>query len=309
MMLNQEQLTRLSLVRFLVRQAESQGSQPPPSRYLALLTLHDAAEMFLDLAAEYLGVPTSRRELREYWKLFRELSLPVVLPMERAIDKVNRARVALKHHGQLPNDNQLSSYIGIVSSFIEDSAPLCFGIEIDGVSLISLVKDNEVRELLETASQKLQVDALNEALNDTAIAFAKGSQGLQRRLNLGFWDSRLRSITSNLERAGGGSAARSVGDAIIDSMKEIIRGISRDYGLAMTLLSFGIDLRDYDHFKSLTPVVISYIGGSFSTQWLTRHVATASETRWCIDFVINFMLALESPGRMGTSVLETSAHQ
>jgi hypothetical protein len=117
-MLSQEQITRLSLVRYLLRQAESQASQPAPLRYLALLPLHDSIEMFLDVAAEHCMVPTNRRDLREYWKLFGELSPPIPIPMERPIDKINRARVALKHHGQLPNDNQLQNYFATTEAFL-----------------------------------------------------------------------------------------------------------------------------------------------------------------------------------------------
>ena len=122
-MLTQEQLTRLSLVRYLLRQAEAQTEQPSPLRYLALLSLHDAAEMFLDVAAEHLKLPGSRRDFRDYWRLFQDGSPPITLPMERSMDKLNRARVALKHHGQLPNDSQLLNHLFTVRNFLEEASP------------------------------------------------------------------------------------------------------------------------------------------------------------------------------------------
>jgi hypothetical protein len=47
-----EHLTRLSLTRCLLQQAEQQIALPAPRQCLALLSLHDAIEMFLDTAAE-----------------------------------------------------------------------------------------------------------------------------------------------------------------------------------------------------------------------------------------------------------------
>src|SRR5260370_5551434 len=103
-----EQLIRLSLVRYLLQQAETQAAQPTPLYALAILPAHDALEMFLDVAAEALNAPPAKTPaLRDYWDRFKQATPPVELPMQRAIDKLNRCRVALKHHGQRASDDQI----------------------------------------------------------------------------------------------------------------------------------------------------------------------------------------------------------
>src|ERR1700730_1790685 len=99
---SQEQLTRLSLTRYLVNQAEQQISQPSPLRCIGLLSLHDAVEILLDTAAEATGAPSRGREFKDYWRSLADANPPVALPMQRAMEKINRARVNLKHHGQRP---------------------------------------------------------------------------------------------------------------------------------------------------------------------------------------------------------------
>lgn len=286
-MLTQERLTRLSLVRYLLRQAEAQIGQPSPLRYLALLPLHDAAEMFLDLAAEHLELPASRREFKDYWKLFQSASHPVVLPMERGMDRLNRARVALKHHGQLPNDNQLTNHLFTVRTFLEEASPLCFGLAIEEVSLLALIRDQQARELLEQAVNHLQAGAIREALDGAAVAYARRSAFARRRLHIPFGDS-------GLGRAFGISS--DVSRDIRRSVERVLEGISRHYDEAIGLVSLHIDLRDYDLFRSLTPVVHLFMGGQATTEWMQKHLPTQDQARWCLDFVINFVLALEMPG-------------
>jgi hypothetical protein len=291
--LSQEQLTRLSLVRYLLRQAESQIGQPSPLRSLALLPLHDAAEIFLDLAAEYLKLPASRREFSDYWKLFRNVSPPVTLPMERGMDKLNRARVALKHHGQLPNDNQLRNYLFTVQSFLDEASPLCFNLAIEDVSLVALIRDLQARELLERAISRLRTGDLREALDDAAIAYARRSAFARRRLHIPFWDSDLGrgfGISSDLRRE------------VRHSVERVLEGISRHYDEAIGLVSLGIDIRDYDLFRSLTPVVHLFSGGEAQTQWMQKRAPTEDQARWCVDFVINFVLALEAPGPLAATL-------
>jgi hypothetical protein len=75
---SQEHFTRLSLARYLLRQAEQQLSAPAPVRCVGLLPLHDCLELFLDTAAEAVGAPLgSRREFRDYWSSLAATSPPI----------------------------------------------------------------------------------------------------------------------------------------------------------------------------------------------------------------------------------------
>jgi hypothetical protein len=143
-----EHLARLSLTRYLLQQAEQQIALPAPRQCLALLSLHDAIEMFLDTAAEAVGVPLGKkREFKDYWRSFAPPNSPVRLPLERSMEKLNAARVALKHHGQRPTGDQLVHYLVTAKNFFDEVCPTCFGVALDEISMVNIVKNEQTRDL------------------------------------------------------------------------------------------------------------------------------------------------------------------
>jgi hypothetical protein len=139
----QEHLTRLSLARYLLRQAEQQLSAPAPARCVALSSLHDCLEMFLDTAAEAVGARLgNRKEFKDYWPRLAAASPPIHLPMERAMEKINRTREDLKHHGLRPADDQLKEYSIISRMFLEDACSLCCGISFPALNSSSAAFSN-----------------------------------------------------------------------------------------------------------------------------------------------------------------------
>jgi len=227
---SQEPLTRLSLVRHLLLQAKQQLSGAGPSRCIALLHLHDALEMFLDTAAEALGIPGPQREFKNYWSSFAAASQPVALSIHRHMEKLNRARVALKHHGIRPADDQLEEYVILTQAFADDACVKCFGIELADASMFGLIKDDQVRELLTLAQAELQTGNLTEA-------FVNAAKGLSCGFSVG-WRSRLSNRFSvfSLQTASSDRLTRAISDIIADVEREI------------SLLSLGIDLRNYENF-------------------------------------------------------------
>ena len=137
--LEPEQVTRLSLIRYLLRHAERQCTEPQPACSLALLPMHDAAEMFLDLIAESHGAASQSRNFMDYWDALSKSRQPVQLPMRRAMEKLNRARVAIKHHGLRTSDDQVREHLANVKAFFEDTSEQCFGYPLSDVSMIGLI--------------------------------------------------------------------------------------------------------------------------------------------------------------------------
>jgi hypothetical protein len=183
--MNPEQIARILIVRFLLLQAKNQLNLSASLRPSALLSMHDAIEMFLDTASEAKQIPLSNKtNLQEYWRLFANANPPIALPAQRAVDRLNRARVNLKHHGILPTDEQLRDYLDITETFLNDTCTLCFGIPIHSVSLVQIVRNDEVRNLLEAAKQAIAERRLSDAGADVAKAFT---------VSLGMIDESMRS--------------------------------------------------------------------------------------------------------------------
>jgi hypothetical protein len=268
-----EHLTRLSLTRCLLQQAEQQIALPAPRQCLALLSLHDAIEMFLDTAAEAVGVPLGKKtDFKDYWRSFASPNSPVQLPLERSMAKINAARVALKHHGQRPTSDQLVHYLVTATNFFDEVCPALFGVALHEISMSNIVKDEQTRNLLKTAETQLAEGKPSDALASVALAFALGSRDVWREQ----W------VSPNFQ------------DAYPDIAGEI-EGILEEHNRAITLIHLGVNLNDYNRFSMLTPMVHCLFN-----EWKIfgkRMTEKVEDVRWCIDFVVEFMLRAEERKR------------
>jgi hypothetical protein len=80
---------------------------------------------------------------------------------------------------------------------------------------------------------------------------------------------------------------------LLPSIKQEIEKLTKEYDRTINLISLGIDLQDYENFCTLTPSVNVSVGGDFFV--LSRATrAEAEDVRWCIDFVVEFMLRSEA---------------
>jgi hypothetical protein len=300
-----EQMTRLSLVGYLLRDAQEKATRPPPLCSLSLLSMHDAIEMFLDVAAEAVSAPISkRRDFKEYWQVFSNLDPPISLPMQRSMEKLNMARVGLKHHGHRTTADQINNHLIAAKSFLDEATNLCFGVSLSEISLVELIKSDKVRALLSASTTAMQNSNYAEALENAALAFAIGSARVYRRLHLSFmgFGSSLTSLAYGMDA----ELAGAIEHATVP-IKEAINRLAEDYGRAISLVSLGVDLRDYELFQSLTPVVHLFPGGSHhAAQWMHESTQEEVKAQWCVDFVIDFMLRLESREEQPASIRHPS---
>jgi hypothetical protein len=95
---------RLAFVRYLHGFGVDQSHKPEPFAAVAVLTFHDACEMFLQIAAEHNGItfPKQRSpDFLDYWPLF-EQQAKLRVTSKASMSRLNRARGNLKHGGVLP---------------------------------------------------------------------------------------------------------------------------------------------------------------------------------------------------------------
>ena len=135
-----------------------QSHKPEPFAAVAVLTFHDACEMFLQIAAEHHGIIPPRQFL-DYWTLFEQQ-----VTLKASMDRLNRARTTLKHGGVLPAHAEIEGFRASVTSFLQDNALSLLGVNLNDVSLTSMVKSDDVRGPLELAEMALSADDLQGAM-------------------------------------------------------------------------------------------------------------------------------------------------
>jgi hypothetical protein len=297
MELDQHVIRRLAFIRYLFQTAVSQSYAPAPLKCASLLVMHDAVELWLQLASERVNVGMERTPFMEYWKLIGAKLDPQELSQKESMRRLNNARVALKHHGTFPSDSDLEAFRANTTSFFHENTPIVFGVNLDEVSLVEYVNPEASRELLKDAEADLAGGEVLNALSKIAIAYAEMIRDYEERKRTRFGRSPFyfgRDLTfqsaffMGLKR--GSSDERKLAE-FVDRVRESIESMQD----AMKVLALGVDYRKYSKFKRLTPDVHRMAGGSVRTIWSPacgERAATHDDVLFCLNFVIESALAL-----------------
>jgi hypothetical protein len=293
--LSKDLIRRLAFVRYLYGLGVDQSHKPEPFAAVAMLTFHDACEMFLQIAAEHNGVTFSKQrspDFLEYWPLF-EQQAKLQVTSKASMGRLNRARGNLKHGGVLPAHDEIEGFRATVTSFLDDNALTLLGVNLDEVSLTSMIKSDDVRGPLERAETALSAGDLQGALEEVASAFT---------VSLRRFESRPRASTRpvgpySLRDATGVFGGR-IGDQIGDELHDIRRTLDRVvdvFSEAITVVAYNLDFDSYLMFKTHAPVVHEFAGGRMQVEWTLRREPTDPEVvRRCLNFVIDTAIRLEA---------------
>jgi hypothetical protein len=123
------------------------------------------------------------------------------MPFASKLQELNRARVGFKHYGNLPAPSEAEKHRVYVEDALREAMLLHFAIKFDEVSLLDLVTDQAIRELLKNAETQITAGALEESAASLAQAKALVF-GLTRRF-LPAIDSHLRDTDRVLNQIEG----------------------------------------------------------------------------------------------------------
>src|ERR1043165_1201358 len=109
---------RLAFAKYLHNLGVVQSKLPSPIGAAAILMFHDAVEFFLQIASEHLNVGKPQLNFIDYWDLLSS-HLPEPLSHKEAMRRMNKSRVALKHHGTTPSTEDIRAFRESTSEFFE----------------------------------------------------------------------------------------------------------------------------------------------------------------------------------------------
>jgi hypothetical protein len=271
------------MVRTLLRQARTHLDDPNPLSHVpALLCLHDAAELVLGIIADERSV---RLEKRDFEKSIDSLEAAVGGPLPKAsrIRALNKARVALKHHGVPSDRDAVLSLADDTETFATESLERFTNLRLENASLATMIRNPKVRREACRAEKHLDASEFAECGSACAVGFAYLTERLAEDPR---WTARLdagaiRGHSYN-EDADVGELKRQMVTAI-----ETLQKHSRLFGL----LASGIGLTDYWHFAAITPHVSLHRGRvSFGGD---RLPLTATQARFCLDYLITSALGVQ----------------
>jgi hypothetical protein len=141
-------------------------AQGPFDAAMALLSLHDGVEFALAATSAQFGVTGVKVEKFEhYWK-----ALPT-LCMKIEMDRMNKARVDLKHHLNTPDREDVAEHFRNCRALLGKVAVDYYKLDFESLSLVSIVSDATLRSHLQSAEANLVTDQVREALIECARAW------------------------------------------------------------------------------------------------------------------------------------------
>jgi len=270
-------------VRYLHRLASEQARRPAPLSSAAILLLHDAVELFLQLSSEHLNVGTKRTEFMQYFELIDPEVAGQGLSLRESMRRLNNARIALKHHGTQPADQEVAAFATEVDQFLVRNMPLVFGVECASLSMSSLVAEVTVRACVQRADDQVGDGNLQGAMLSLSEAYSRLARCYDvTQHGLSALRDAAEEIAFGFERPRSIESFRRITDAIEHLAEEV------------ALLRSGIDIRRLALFRALTPRVAITMSGSAHSSWFGRLPEPSSASvAFCYEFVIDSALRLQ----------------
>jgi hypothetical protein len=235
----------------------------------------------------------------EYWKQL-DKTVPVMQGHQKTMEKLNRLRVDLKHHGIIPHKMETEACRVNVASFVDAVVSAVFATEIEKVSMVDLIHNQKAKSKLVEANGNMERDEISNALLNIAIAF--------QEIIRDYEDERAELYRKAPFEFAREEYLRSSTNYVIDAEQKDLVGTIVSLQNAIRIIALGIDFQRYSRFKSMTPGVENDGKGGWEPSFyfqaiLEDHVdrndyrlPSKVECQFCFDFVIETAIRLQELG-------------
>lgn len=305
MPLSPEALGRgLATVRYLYDLGVQHSRQSGLRQSAAILTFHDAVEMFLVLGLQhhdsYRG---GHYNFPDYWTELANATPPVLVTQQSTMATMSRTRANFKHHAIPPARTVIEEARVHVRDFLEENTATVFGVKFDEVRLSMLVQGSqETRRHLEAAEHAMTAGQYDDAIGEIAYALhtllteyqqrVVKRDGTRRGLRLNrVFVSPVFGVLRGPSVAGGMPYASDDLARFANDAGEAIHELQ----VAVRVLGLGLDFGRWARFMSLAPAIHDFGGGQLNrTEWHRENEPpTLKECEFCYEFVIDSALHLQ----------------
>lgn len=289
-------LHQLSLPKFLMKEANRALSRPGPySNGLASSLLQDAAEAFLLILATQ-----SRLNVNPNYSFSKVLDtvsrqIPIVSQYKAGLIHLNKARVMFKHYGlSTLQKNDVIVFAGNVENFITDLCKNKFKIEFASVSLADAVGHRRTQNWIKKAENSYEAGNF-----DAAVPNASGAMAIYlSHCSLDVSPTPTDKFFFGSLSLDCGQSVFGIGHPFKEGFSEFVASLQEhidDIYNQLNLIAGGVDVSAYEKFNAITPTCcIMFSGGVRFIVSDARGPTTAEDARFCIDTVIDSVLALQN---------------
>ena len=171
MALSSDMSHRVPIIKHVLTAGVDYARLPEPFCAHAVLCLHDAVELFLQLASEHLGADVSQKsDFLQYWPALTK-KLGKAFPEQQTMKRLNQARVGLKHSGVRPSRDDVQGLAEKTVAFLEEASRIVFGAAFSELSTTGLVGYEPIMSRLRHAENLAASGAFAKSAEMCALAF------------------------------------------------------------------------------------------------------------------------------------------
>lgn len=221
------------------------------------------------------------------------------LARQAEIDTLHAQRNLTQHRNLVPSAEDVPKNAVHVEAFLRDVFARFFAVDLDALSLSSLVTHDELREHLATAERLTAQHRYEEGVSESALALSKAILGADKLLKVTDSWFRPGSMRSDAQRAG---LTRDQAD-LLGELAEAIDRLRDDVGERLRVIALGLDYSSYMKYKAAAPFVSWTFDGSAHVHH-TEKQYSPDQAAAIFDYVLNQILALETMGALPDPVEE-----
>ena len=285
---------RIPLIKHILSTALDHAGLPEPFCSHAVLGLHDAVELFVQLISEHVGATVSKKAgLLDYWPAL-EKRLGRACPKQHAMRRLNQARVGLKHSGIRPSRDEVSELSEQTVAFLEEASLGILGIAFSELSSVRLVGYEPTASRLSRAEHLGGSGRFGEAAEMCALAFSELIHRFREKSG-NEWDyspfPRLSEAT-RYSRLSIGHRWPEQNRDLSEHLKKLSAAFA-EIEPVLSMLTLGVEYRQFARFRGVTPRIVAMADGSYIVAGDTRRPPpTSGDIVFAIDFTITAALRL-----------------
>lgn len=223
------------------------------------------------------------------YQFFRDNGLK--LPYRQEMRNLGNIRNLVQHHATEPDTANVEEYRVFTRRFLEKVYLQYFNLPFDGVSALSMVSDDDLRQLLSLASQHYQSKDYRECLAFTKAAFDWAADSLLKflpeiREEASWWratynqNSDIESILVQINKTQ---------EKLSDIQQRIRQG-----ELLSAMLASGVTLVQWRTFHNISPDIGYMMSGNIILHW--THEPHVTDAEWAQEFAVNTIVNWQLAG-------------
>ena len=299
------------------------------------LSLHDAVEFCLRAIAEEFDLALGQNDnLTQIFgvvdKHFAQENPPKKLPRQTQISFLNTTRGKIKHYASVPSPQDTENCVHHATYFLEQVSQDYFGVSFERVSLVTLVRDEALRQLLHKAEDGIVSDQFLQALTYAKIAYLRAlpsaelflgthrswhrfrgfssfSQDISTRASSGSMITRNR-VEVHIDTSGISKAIKETAKQAENAIRAVVERVDV-LEQALVHLLIGGDVLAARRFDEITPRVFhDYETGRPQYLWRKGKEATPQMAQEAVEYSTQMLLRWQDIGIDGFKQNSDNTH-